>query len=61
VIKLRIYSYSQVFTVDIDPATAIKAIKPPVVRWPGGNFVSQYHWMDGIGPRDKRPKRFDLA
>jgi alpha-N-arabinofuranosidase len=45
----------------LDVLEAIKAIKPPVVRWPGGNFVSQYHWMDGIGPRDKRPKRFDLA
>lgn len=32
-----------------------------VVRWPGGNFVSGYKWEDGIGPRDKRPKRKDLA
>ena len=27
------------------------------LRWPGGNFSSNYHWMDGIGPRDKRPPR----
>ena len=27
----------------------------PVVRWPGGCFADEYHWRDGIGPRDKRP------
>jgi alpha-N-arabinofuranosidase len=29
-----------------------------VVRWPGGCFADKYHWRDGIGPRDKRPRRF---
>jgi alpha-L-arabinofuranosidase len=33
----------------------------PVVRYPGGNFVSGYHWLDGVGPRDARPRRADLA
>ena len=33
----------------------------PVVRWPGGNFTSPYHWEDGIGPRDARPRRLELA
>lgn len=33
----------------------------PVVRWPGGNFTSAYHWTDGIGPRDSRPRRLDLT
>ena len=32
-----------------------------VVRYPGGNFVSNYRWEDGIGPRDERPRRLDLA
>jgi alpha-L-arabinofuranosidase len=32
-----------------------------VIRWPGGNFVSNYHWTDGIGPRNQRPRRLDLA
>lgn len=32
-----------------------------VVRWPGGNFASPYHWTDGIGPRDQRPRRLELA
>ena len=30
-------------------------LKVPVVRWPGGCFADEYHWKDGIGPRDKRP------
>ena len=32
-----------------------------VVRYPGGNFVSAYDWEDGVGPREQRPKRLDLA
>jgi len=39
----------------------IKVLKVPVVRWPGGNFVSGYNWEDGIGPKEKRPVRQDLA
>jgi alpha-N-arabinofuranosidase len=45
----------------LDVLSAVKEIRPPVVRWPGGNFASQYHWLDGVGPRDRRPRRFDLA
>lgn len=33
----------------------------PIVRYPGGNFVSQYRWEDGIGPQKQRPPRLDLA
>jgi len=44
-----------------DVLDAIKAIEPPIVRWPGGNFSSAYHWEDGIGPRESRPRRFDIA
>src|SRR5690349_24706286 len=32
-----------------------------VVRYPGGNFVSGYRWEDGVGPREGRPRRLDLA
>ncbi len=39
-----------------DVVEALKAISVPVVRWPGGCFADTYHWMDGIGPSDKRPK-----
>ncbi len=36
---------------------ALKRIKAPVIRWPGGCFADSYDWRDGIGPRNKRPKR----
>lgn len=36
-------------------------LEMPVLRWPGGNFVSNYHWQDGIGPLKDRPKRIELA
>jgi alpha-N-arabinofuranosidase len=44
-----------------DVLEATKRLKVPNVRWPGGNFVSGYHWMDGIGPKEKRPKKMELA
>ncbi len=39
-----------------DVVAALQKIKPPVLRWPGGCFADDYHWMDGIGPRKKRPR-----
>ena len=39
-----------------DVVEAFKAIKVPVVRWPGGCFADTYHWMDGIGPKESRKK-----
>ncbi|MDR2804159.1 MAG: alpha-N-arabinofuranosidase [Dysgonamonadaceae bacterium] len=39
-----------------DVIKALKDIQIPNLRWPGGCFADEYHWMDGIGPRDKRPK-----
>jgi alpha-N-arabinofuranosidase len=36
----------------------VKRLGRVVVRWPGGCFADRYHWRDGIGPRDKRPRRF---
>ncbi|HVZ56060.1 MAG TPA: alpha-N-arabinofuranosidase [Chitinophagaceae bacterium] len=38
-----------------DIITALRQLKVPVLRWPGGCFADTYHWKDGIGPRDKRP------
>ena len=38
-----------------DVIAALKDLHVPVVRWPGGCFADEYHWRDGIGPRDKRP------
>ena len=34
-----------------DVTDALRALKIPVLRWPGGCFADEYHWMDGIGPR----------
>ena len=44
-----------------DTCALIKELGPPLVRYPGGNFASGYHWEDGIGPRDARPSRWDKA
>ena len=38
----------------------VKRIKPGVMRWPGGCFADQYDWRDGLGPRDKRPRRVNF-
>ena len=38
-----------------DVFEALKALKVPVLRWPGGCFADDYHWMDGIGPKKDRP------
>jgi len=38
-----------------DVVEALRKIKIPVLRWPGGCFADEYHWKEGIGPRDKRP------
>lgn len=44
-----------------DVLDAVKRLGVTNVRYPGGNFVSGYHWEDGIGPKANRPKRKDLA
>lgn len=44
-----------------DTCKAIMASGATTLRYPGGNFVSNYHWEDGIGPREKRPRVYDYA
>ena len=39
-----------------DVFEALKALEVPVMRWPGGCFADEYHWMDGIGPQEQRPR-----
>ncbi len=39
-----------------DVMEALKEMKIPNLRWPGGCFADEYHWRDGIGPRSSRPK-----
>src|ERR1700689_2268282 len=40
-----------------DVIELVRELKVPIVRYPGGNFVSAYNWEDGVGPREKRPTR----
>jgi alpha-N-arabinofuranosidase len=44
-----------------DVSTALRLLRMPLVRYPGGNFVSNYVWEEGVGPREQRPTRLDLA
>ena len=44
-----------------DVKELVKELNTPLMRYPGGNFLSGYDWVDGIGPRVDRPKRLDLA
>ena len=44
-----------------DVMEMVRKLGVPVVRYPGGNFVSGFNWEDSIGPRESRPKRLDLA
>ncbi|MGK3954168.1 alpha-N-arabinofuranosidase [Microbacterium sp. I2] len=44
-----------------DVVELVKELGVSTIRYPGGNFVSGYRWEDGIGPREERPRRLDLA
>ena len=44
-----------------DVLEALRCLNMPVIRYPGGNFVSAYRWMDGVGPVESRPARPELA
>lgn len=44
-----------------DVLEAVRALRVPIIRYPGGNFVSGYRWEDGVGPKEERPTMLDLA
>lgn len=44
-----------------DVLDLVKELNVPIIRYPGGNFVSNYNWEDGVGPVVERPKRLELA
>ena len=44
-----------------DVKEVVAELNVPLIRYPGGNFVSGYKWEDGIGPKETRPKKLDLA
>jgi alpha-L-arabinofuranosidase len=45
----------------MDVIGALRRLQMPLIRYPGGNFVSGYRWLDGVGPRYKRPLRQEMA
>ncbi len=48
-------------TLNQDVVELVKAMHPTQIRYPGGNFASDYHWEEGIGPKDQRPTHYDRA
>ena len=44
-----------------DVLDLVRELGVTVVRYPGGNFVSNYQWEDGVGPKEQRPRKLDLA
>ena len=46
--------------VRLDVIEALRKLKIPVLRWPGGCFADTYHWKDGVGPKDKRPSMLNV-
>ncbi|WP_096189021.1 arabinosylfuranosidase ArfA [Evansella halocellulosilytica] len=44
-----------------DVIELVKELQVPIVRYPGGNMVSAYNWEDGVGPKEERPRRLELA
>ena len=56
-----LYPADHVNGADPDVIRLLKESRLPLLRWPGGNFVSGYHWEDGVGPIDQRPTRPNMA
>ncbi len=44
-----------------DVIELVRKLQVPIIRYPGGNFVSGYNWEDGVGPVEERPRKTDLA
>ncbi len=42
-----------------DVVEAMKPLRVPIIRYPGGSYADAYHWEDWVGPRDQRPERYD--
>jgi len=55
--RILLYPDDHVHGADPDVIRMLKDARLPLLRWPGGNFVSGYHWRDGVGPVDARPTR----
>ena len=55
--RVLLYPADHLHGNDPDVIRFLRDSKLPILRWPGGNFVSGYHWEDGVGPADSRPTR----
>lgn len=53
--RILLYPADHVNRADPDVIRFLKESRLPILRWPGGNFVSSYHWRDGVGPIEERP------
>ena len=53
--RILLYPADHINRADPDVIRFLKESHLPILRWPGGNFVSSYHWRDGVGPIEKRP------
>lgn len=59
--RVRLWPGDHVNGSDPDVIRLLKDSKLPLLRWPGGNFVSGYHWEDGVGPVERRPTKPNYA
>ena len=55
----RLWPMPRAFARDV--AREVKELGVPIVRYPGGNFVSGYNWLDGVGPKPQRPTVLERA
>lgn len=53
--RVMLWPADHVGGADPEIIRLLKESRLPILRWPGGNFVSNYHWQDGVGPTEKRP------
>lgn len=59
--RMTLYPDDHVRKADPEVVAYLREAELPVLRWPGGNFVSGYRWRDGVGPIDERPSRVNPA
>jgi len=59
--RVLLYPADHIGGADPDVIRFLREARLPILRWPGGNFSSGYHWRDGVGPVDSRPTRRNPA
>lgn len=59
--RMLLYPIDHKNGLDPEVIRYLQETPTPIMRWPGGNFASTYHWKDGIGPKLERPTKFNRA